>query len=222
MAHSTVRANTDAIVSIHPEDEAAVDHHAEAVQPANRGGIVAAQVLVLPLLGEVRRDSASRSPRRDFEVHFPPLARVDPGASTAFTVPAACQSLRHAAHAVEERRRESPIAEEVVVEEVQMAARQALDLRERGINRLRVEAPSAFEERFLVAEVADMRTAARDDDRVRHQVQVPLDQIAPDRRQARQRADSRIDTRAQARPCLKSARNRGKVSSPGPMKIESA
>ena len=42
-----------AIVAVHPEDEAAVDHHAEVVKAANRGGVVAPQVLILPLLGQV-------------------------------------------------------------------------------------------------------------------------------------------------------------------------
>ena len=103
-----------------------------------------------------------------------------------------------------------------------MAAGQPLDLRERGIDRLRVEGLSAFEERFLVAEVADVRAAARDDDRVGHQVEAPLDQIAADRRQARQRPERRsIDARSDSRDGSP-ARNRGHVSSPGPMKIVSA
>ena len=42
------------VVFVHPEDEAAVDHHPETVQPTNRRGIVAAQVLILPLLRQVR------------------------------------------------------------------------------------------------------------------------------------------------------------------------
>ena len=97
----------------------------------------------------------------------------------------------HAAHAVEERRGEAAIAEQVIVEKVEMPARQPLDLRERGVDGLRVERPAAFEERLLVAEVADVRAAARHDDRVRHQIETPLDQIAADRRQAGERASLR-------------------------------
>ena len=36
-----------------------------------------------------------------------------------------------------------------------------------------------------------MRAAARDDDRVRHEIEMPLDQIAPDRRKAGQRPERR-------------------------------
>ena len=43
------------VVAVHAEDEAAVDHHAEVVQAADGGGVVAPQVLVLALLGEVGR-----------------------------------------------------------------------------------------------------------------------------------------------------------------------
>jgi hypothetical protein len=71
-----------------------------------------------------------------------------------------------------------------------VAAWQAVDLGERRIDRLCVEAPPALEERFLVTEVPYVRATARDHDRVRHQVQSPLDQIPPDRRQADERADA--------------------------------
>ena len=97
----------------------------------------------------------------------------------------------HAAHAVEERRGEAAIAEQVIVEEVQMTAGQALDLGERVVHGLRVEGSPAFEERFLVAEVAHVRTAARDDDGVGHEIEPPLDQIAPDRRKTVERSHLR-------------------------------
>ena len=87
----------------------------------------------------------------------------------------------HAAHPVEECRRKAAVAEQVVVQEVEMAARQPLDFRQRGVDGLRVERSAALEERLLVAEVADVRTPARDDDRVRDQVETPLDQIAAHR-----------------------------------------
>ena len=41
-------------VVVHPEDEAPVDHDAEAVQTANRGVVVPSDVLELALLGEIR------------------------------------------------------------------------------------------------------------------------------------------------------------------------
>ena len=65
-----------------------------------------------------------------------------------------------AAHAIEQRRREPPVAEQVVIEKVQVTARKTIDLGERGVDRLGVEGLAAFEERFLVAEVAHVRAAA--------------------------------------------------------------
>ena len=92
-----------------------------------------------------------------------------------------------AAHALEQRAGKSPVAKQMIVQEVQMTSRQALDLGERGIDGLGIEGPPAFEERLLVTEVAHVRAAPRNHDRVRHQVQVPLDQVAPDGRKRRQR-----------------------------------
>ncbi len=100
----------------------------------------------------------------------------------------------HAAHAVEERRREAPVAEQVVVEKVQVTPGQALDFRKRRIDGLRVKPATALEERVLVAEIADVRTTARDDDRVRHEIPCALDQIAPHSRQPVERADPRLIT----------------------------
>ena len=65
-----------------------------------------------------------------------------------------------------------------------MAAGQALDFCERSVNRLRVERAPAFEERLLVAEVAVLRAAAGDDDRIGDEIEVVLDEVAADRRQA--------------------------------------
>ncbi len=101
-----------------------------------------------------------------------------------------------AGHPVEQRRGEAPVAEQVVVEEVQVPPGQPVDLGERGVHRLRVEGLPALEERVLIAEVAVVRAAARDHDRVRYQVPVPLDQVPPDRREADQRAVARDVARA--------------------------
>ena len=84
----------------------------------------------------------------------------------------------------EQLAREAAVAEQVIVEEVQVPSRQARDLGERIVDALRVERSPALEERVLVAERAVVRAAARHDDRVRHQVAMPLDQVAPDRRDA--------------------------------------
>ncbi len=92
------------------------------------------------------------------------------------------------------------IAEQMIVEEVEMPARQPIDLGERVVHSLGVERPAAFEERVLVAEVAVLRTPAGDDDRVRNQIGGPSDQIAPDRRHAIQRAAGRGHVAAQRLP----------------------
>jgi hypothetical protein len=48
----------------------------------------------------------------------------------------------------------------MIVEEVQMPAGKAINLRQRCIDRLRVEGSSPLEECLLVAEVTDVRAAA--------------------------------------------------------------
>ena len=88
----------------------------------------------------------------------------------------------HTRHPVEQRLREARIAKEMVVEKIEMMPGQAIYLRQRAINLHRVELFSSLEESDLVAEVTDVRAAAGDDDRVRHQIEVALDQIPPDRR----------------------------------------
>jgi hypothetical protein len=77
------------------------------------------------------------------------------------------------------------------VEEVEVPARQARDLGERGVHALRVERSAAAEERVLVAEVAVLRTPAADHDRVRDEVAVAPDQISADRRYVFDRAARR-------------------------------
>src|SRR6185369_6893332 len=105
----------------------------------------------------------------------------------------------HAAHALKERRRETAIAEEVIVEKVEMPPRQAVDFRERVVHTLRVERSAALEEGDLVAEVAMLRASARDDDRVRHEVRAAADEVSPDWRYAVERPSRGRDI-AGARP----------------------
>ena len=42
-------------VVVHPEDETAIDHHAELVQPADRSIVVATHILIFRLLGKIVR-----------------------------------------------------------------------------------------------------------------------------------------------------------------------
>jgi len=43
------------IVTIHAKDETAVDHYAEVMQTTDCRRVIATQVLILPLLSEIRR-----------------------------------------------------------------------------------------------------------------------------------------------------------------------
>ena len=79
----------------------------------------------------------------------------------------ALEDAAHPAHPLEQRRGEARVAEQVIVEEVDVATGHPLDLGERRVDGLRVERDAALVERVLVAEVAVVRAAARDDDRVR-------------------------------------------------------
>ncbi len=83
----------------------------------------------------------------------------------------------HSSHAVEQRASESSVAQQMVVEEVQMPSGQTRDFGEGGIHALCVERSAALEERILVAEVAVFGAAARHHDGVRDQVAAPGDQI---------------------------------------------
>ena len=56
------------------------------------------------------------------------------------------------------------VAKEMVVQKIEMAARQTVDLSQRIVDGLGVKRGSTSEERFLVAEIADMGTSARHDD----------------------------------------------------------
>ena len=159
------------------------------MQAADCRRVIAAQVLVLPLLGQVRGIQRLEA---DEETAESGLDRTleEPGGQHGVHRGCRLPEPAHAAHAVEERGREPPIAEQVIVEEVQVTARESLDLGQRRIDGLGIEGAAPFEECLLVTEVAHVRTAARDHDRVRHQVQSPLDQIPPDRRQPCERADA--------------------------------
>ena len=89
------------------------------------------------------------------------------------------------------------VAEQVIVEEVEMTSGQPVDLSERVVYPLGVEGAAAVEERVLVAEVAVLRTSARDHDRVGDEVRAPGDEIAPDRRHAFERSPRCRDVASQ-------------------------
>ena len=169
------------VVGVHAEDEAAVDHHAEVVQAADRGSVVAPHVLILVLFSEVGRVQRLEADEQAAQSGFDrTLEQI--GSEHRVDRTGRLPQAAHAAHPFEQRRGEAAIAEQVIVEEVEMASRQAVDLGKGRVDRLRVEGTPALEERLLVAEVADVRAAARDDDRVRDEVEMTLDQIPADAR----------------------------------------
>ena len=188
------------IVAVHPEDEAAVDHDARIVQAAYGHAVVPPQVLVLPLFEQVRGVECLEADEEASQAGVGrPLQqtgrehRVDRGGRLPQTP--------HAAHPVEQGCGEARRAEQVVVEEIHVPSGQAVDLGERGVDRLSVEGVSALEERLLVAEVADVRAAAGDDDRVGDQIELPFDEIATYRREIGEGPDLRaVDATRAAAP----------------------
>jgi hypothetical protein len=88
----------------------------------------------------------------------------------------------HAFHAFEEGFGEAPVAEEMIVEEVEMTTGQAVDFGEGIVDALGVEALSALKEGVFVTEVTVLRTSAGDDDGVWHKVVAAVDEIAANRR----------------------------------------
>jgi len=94
----------------------------------------------------------------------------------------------HSAHAVKERPCEPLVAEQMIVQEVQMTAGQAFDLGQRRVDTLRVERSTSRKECVLVAEVAMLRAPACYHDRVRDEVAAAFDEVAPDGRDAIERS----------------------------------
>jgi hypothetical protein len=104
------------------------------------------------------------------------------------TVAAPWKSRLHALHAGEERLGKAAVAEQVVVEEVEMAAGEAVDLGQGVVDTLGVEAFATLKECVLVTEVAVLRAAARDDDGIRHEIVTSPDEVAANGRNALQGA----------------------------------
>lgn len=178
------------VVVVHPEDEAAVDHDPQAMEPIGHGRIVAAQVLALVATDEI-------AGREGFEPDEEAAKAGGCGSLDQIAAKHGVDGRRslekpvHPAHPVEQRAAEALIAEQMIVEEIEMPPGQARDFRERVINTLRVERAAAGEEGILVAEVAVLRAPARDHDGVRHQIAATVDQIAAHRRQTVQRPPRR-------------------------------
>jgi len=75
----------------------------------------------------------------------------------------------------------------VIVEKVEVTARQAADFGERVVDSLSVEPFSALEESVFVAEVAVLRASTRYDDGVGNEIKRAADQVTANGRDALQR-----------------------------------
>ena len=149
-----MRSKTALVVVVHAEDEAAVDHHAQIVQPADGGVVIAVEVLVLVLRAQVGRAERLEADEQAAQAAGGGLLDQAAAAGSnprwrppATADPCPCMPSNSAAAKLR-------VAEQVIVEEVEVPAGQALDLGQRGIDGLRVERLAAAKERFLVAEVA--------------------------------------------------------------------
>src|SRR5574341_2396826 len=70
-----------------------------------------------------------------------------------------------------------------------MFSGEALDLCQSSLGRQGIKRFTALEEGLFIAKIADVRTAARNYQRIGDKVQVALDQVAARERQINQRAD---------------------------------
>jgi len=185
------RASKDIpFVVVHPEHEAAIDHDAEAVQPFGDSGVIAAEILPFIAAGEIAggerfesHEETSKSSGRRALDQIAAENRIDRG--RALEQPA------HPAHALEQRFAESSVAQQMVVEKIEMPARQPIDFRQRLVHTLRVERAAAVKERVLVTEVAMLRTTPGDDDGVRDEIAAAINEVAADRWDAIKRATGR-------------------------------
>src|SRR6185436_15424135 len=96
---------------------------------------------------------------------------------------------------VEEGPSEAFVAQEVIVEEIEVPTRQAIDLAQRIVHGLGVEPPTAGEEGVAITEVAGVRAPAGDHDRVRHEIPLASNQISANGRRALERALCRVVSR---------------------------
>jgi hypothetical protein len=146
------------VVIIHTENEAAVDHDSQAMEPFRYSVVVAARILPFVAPGEIGRGERFQSDKKTAQASlgrfFDEIAgknRIDRRSALEQTV--------HAAQTFEERARESAVAQQMIVEEVKVPAGRALDFGKRVVDALRIEGTAALEKRILIAEVAVMGTS---------------------------------------------------------------
>src|SRR5262249_48508969 len=165
-----------AVVSVQAEDEAAVDHDAEAIEPAHHLAVATAEVLALASAFEAaagkRFEPDEQAPQSCGCRFFDQIIaqdRVD-----------RCGCLKHAAHplhAAEQISHEPGIPEKVIVQEVEVSAGKAGNFGKCVVHELGVKRAPTREECVLVAEGAVVWATSRYDNRVGHQVAVSLNEI---------------------------------------------
>src|SRR5205085_6721692 len=174
-------------VLVHSEDEGAVDHDAEITEAPRHRRIVAGEVLLLVACPEVRRVEGFEADEERPQTRLR-RALYKVAAKHGIDGGGALEEASHAAHPLEQGLGEAAVAEQMVVEKIEVAAGQPIDLGEGGVDPLGVEASSAGEEGVLVAEVAMLWAAAGDDDRIGNEVELAADEVAADGRYALKRS----------------------------------
>ena len=178
------------VVVIKAEHEAAVDHDAQAMQSLDSCHIVLREILQLIARAQIlwreglEAEEDTAQPSLGSLLYQVALQHGGHRGSTLEDAP-------HAAHALKQFPREMRTAQQVVVEEIEVAAWQAVYLSQGLIDALHIERLALAIERILIAEVAVMRTAARHDERVGHEVFLALDEVASDGRDVLYRPPTR-------------------------------
>jgi hypothetical protein len=177
-------------IAIHSEDKAAIDHDAKGMKPIGNCLIVAAEVLPLVALSQILRCERLKADEEAAQSRFGcTLDQV--AAQNGINRCGALKQTPHPLHTGEQSFRKPSIAQQMIIEKVEMAPRQPLYLCQRILNSLGIETPSTLKEGILIAKVAMLGAPSRHHDRVRHQVRRAPDEIAANRRNPLQRAACR-------------------------------
>jgi PrpF protein len=132
------------IIVVHAEDEAAVDHDSDAMQPLGHRLVVASQILQLVAAPEVIRRQGLES---DEDAAQPRLrgALEEVAAQNGIDCRRALEQSVHATHPGEQGAGKAPVAKQVIIEEIEVTAGEPGDFCKRVVDPLGIEGPAAFE-----------------------------------------------------------------------------
>src|SRR5882724_3958925 len=156
-------------VIIHAKDKAAIDHDAERVQAVCHLLVVTAQILSLVASLEVLRCKRLK-PHEDAAQSRLRGTLDQVAAQNGIHGCCALKQPLHALHAIKQRFPKTPITEQMIVKEIEMTSGQPLDLSQRIIHSLCVESSATLKECVFIAEITMLRTSARHDNGIRHQI----------------------------------------------------